>query len=121
MKLLILILFSLSLHAESFKIAGDLTQFHAHDGLLLKGCEKKCDALKVIKEHSKIDLKSARTGMKTTNSIGSDVCLKIYKADSILGRAENKDMRAFCMFKDHSMVEMNSLSAYLLKKKIVKE
>lgn len=121
MKIFILILFSISLHAETFKIAGDLTRFNESDGLLLKGCEKKCDALKVIKKHGKIDLKSARVGMKTTNSVGSDVCLKIYKADSILGIAENKDMRAFCLFKDHSMVEMNSLTEYLLKKKIVKE
>lgn len=121
MKILILVFFSLSLHAESFKIAGALTKFDDKEGLLLKGCEKKCEALKVIKEHSKIDLKSARKGMKTTNSVGSDVCLKVYNADSILGIAENKDMRAFCMFQDHSMVEMNSLTDYLVKKKIVTE
>ena len=121
MKIFILILFSMSLHAETFKIAGDLARFNEKDGLLLKGCAKNCDALKTIKKHGKIDLKTARAGMKTTNSVGSDVCLKVYKADSILGVAENKDMRAFCMFKDHSMVEMNSLSAYLLEKKIVTE
>lgn len=121
MKIFILIFFSMSLQAETFKIAGDLSRFNESEGLLLKGCEKNCEALKVIKKHGKIDLKSARAGMKTTNSVGSDVCLKIYKADSILGTAQNKDMRAFCMFKDHSMVEMNSLTEYLLKKKIVKE
>lgn len=116
-----MILFSLSLHAESFKIAGSLASFSEKEGLLLKGCEKKCEALKVIQKHKKINLDEAREGMKTTNSVGSDVCLKVYKADSLLGVAENKDMRAFCMFKDHSMVEMNSLSEYLVKKKIVTE
>lgn len=116
-----MILFSISLHAESFKIAGSLADFSEKDGLLLIGCEKNCEALKVIQKHKKIDLEEAREGMKTTNSVGSDVCLKVYKADSLLGVAENKDMRAFCLFKDRSMVEMNSLSEYLVKKKIVKE
>lgn len=38
-----------------------------------------------------------------------------------LGVAENQDGRAFCVFKDGSLVEINSLSAYLLEKKIVSE
>lgn len=121
MKAFLILLLSLSAQAESFKIAGSLADFSEKEGLLLKGCEKNCDALKVIKKHKKIDMNDAREGMKTTNSVGSDVCLKVYKADSILGVAENGDMRAFCMFKDHSMVEMNSLSEYLVKNKIVKE
>ena len=121
MKILIILLLSLPVYAESFKIAGDVTSFQDKDGLLVKGCEKECDALKVIKKHSKINLEAARKGMKTTNSVGSDTCLKVYKADSILGTAENKDMRAFCLFQDHSMVEMNSLSQYLVNKKILKE
>jgi hypothetical protein len=115
------LIFSTEILAESFKIAGDLVEFKDQDGLLLKGCEKKCDALKVIKKHKKIDLQSIRKDMQFSNSVGSDVCFKVYKADSLLGVAENSDRRAFCYFKDKSMVEMNSLSAYLVKNKIVKE
>lgn len=121
MKFLIIALMTGTAFAESYKIAGDLLEFKTVDGLIVLGCEKKCEALKVIKKHKKIDLKAARKGMSFTNSVGSDVCNKVYKADSLLGVAENTDRRAFCMFKDKSMVEMNSLSAYLVDKKIVKE
>lgn len=122
MKLIILILFTIPLaSAESFKIAGNLVSFKEQKGLILKGCEKSCDALKVIEKHKKINLKKIREGMSYTNSVGSDVCHKVYQADALLGLAENKDQRAFCVFKDHSMVEMNSLSSYLKEQKIVKE
>lgn len=119
--LLIVVLLCSSAFAESFKIAGDMVEFKTVDGLVLKGCEKSCDALKIIKKHKKIDMKKVREGMQFANSVGSDVCARVYKADSLLGVAENKDRRAFCLFKDKSMVEMNSLSAYLVDKKIVKE
>lgn len=121
MKYLIIFLITTSAFAESFKIGGNLVDFKEQDGLLLKGCEKKCDALTVIKKHKKIDLKAARKGMPFINSVGSDVCNKVYKADALLGVNQDKDGRAFCMFKDQSMVEMNSLSDYLVNKKIVKE
>lgn len=121
MKYLIIAFISVSAYAETFKIAGSMLEFKTVDGLIVRGCEKNCEALKVIKKHKKIDLKEARKGQSFINSVGSDVCAKVYKADSLLGVAENTDRRAFCMFKDKSMVEMNSLSAYLVDKKIVKE
>ena len=122
MKYLILFMItSFNAQAESFKIAGEILDFTDKEGLILKGCEKNCEALKVIKQHKKIDIKKARAGMEFTNSIGSDVCDKVYKAQSLLGSASNKDRRAFCFFKDKSMVEMESLSQYLLKNKIVIE
>lgn len=119
--LLIGLIFSTEIMAESFKIAGDLVEFKDQDGLLLKGCEKSCDALKTIKKHQKINLLSIRKDMQFSNSVGSDVCNKVYQAEALLGVAENTDRRAFCYFKDKSMVEMNSLSDYLVKKKFVKE
>lgn len=121
MKYIFIVLMTTSAFAESFKIAGDIVEFKNNDGLLLRGCEKKCDALKVIKKHKKIDMENVRKGMKFANSIGSDVCNKVYKANALIGVNEKKDGRAFCMFKDNSMVEMNSLSSYLVDKKIVKE
>ena len=121
-KLVILaVLLSNTAFAESFKIAGQLVEFEDKGGLLLNGCAKKCDALETIQKHKKIDLKKARVGMTFTNSAGSDVCDKVYKADSLLGVAQNMDRRAFCLFRDKSMVEMNSLTDYLTAKKIVTE
>lgn len=119
--LLFLCLISFAVHAESFKMSGKLIEFKERDGLLLKGCEKSCEALKRIQEHKKINMLEVRKDMKFTNSIGSDVCDKVYKAQALIGVTESGDQRAFCLFKDQSMVEMNSLSSYLVEKKIATE
>lgn len=121
MKYLILIAFSFGAYAESFKIGGTLIEFINKEGLITKGCVKSCDALKQIQKHKSIDILKVREGMKFTNSVGSDVCGRVYKAEALIGVTETGDQRAFCYFKDKSMVEMNSLSSYLIEKKIVKE
>jgi hypothetical protein len=119
--LALLFFFSLAVHAETFKIGGNQIEFAARDGLFLRGCRDKCEAIRVIKSFSKIDLTLARKGMTLFGSIGSDVCKKVYKAKSLLGVAQNGDGRAFCYFNDKSMIEINSLSTYLVQKKIVTE
>lgn len=117
---LALMLLPVFAQAEAFKISGDLYQFRQADGLLIARCEKNCDALKTIKKHKKINFDSLIKKGSFVNSVGSEVCDKVYKGKSLLGVAENQDRRAFCIFKDGSMVEMNSLSEYLTNKKIVK-
>ena len=87
--------------------------------MLVAKCENQWLALKKIDQFKSIDLKKNRTHKQFIGSIGSDVCQFIYKASSILGIASNSDQRAFCLFQDGSMVEINSLSLYLEKKKIV--
>lgn len=121
MKFFILLALSSSLHAETFKIGGNLIDFKNKDGLITNGCTKSCEALKQIQKHKSINMLEVRKGMTFTNSVGSDVCGKVYKAESLIGVTETGDQRAFCYFKDKSMVEMNSLSSYLVEKKIVKE
>lgn len=121
MKWLILFALSSAAYAESFKIAGQMVEFKTKDGLITKGCVKSCEALKQIQKHKNINMLEVRNGMKFSNSVGSDVCDKVYKAQALIGVTENGDQRAFCYFKDKSMVEMNSLSSYLVEKKIVKE
>ena len=121
-KLLILtLLMASSVWALPFKLAGTIYEFKAQEGLLLKGCEKGCDALKTIKKHSKINLTQVRKGLKQANSVGSDVCNHVYQGKSVLGVAENQDRHAFCLFKDQSMVELNSLDEYLVKMKVISE
>lgn len=120
MKLLIfLTLFSISVKAESFKIAGENIKFDDRVGILVAKCKNQCLALKKIDQFKYIDLKKNRAHEQFIGSIGSDVCQFIYKARSILGIASNRDQRAFCLFQDGSMVEINSLSQYLEKKKMV--
>lgn len=118
---IIFLLVPLMTSAEVFKIAGQEIVFKTQDGLVLNGCEKGCEALKVIQKHKKIDLTSLRKGQKYINSTGSDVCALQYKAKSVIGIMENRDQRAFCVFTDASMVEMNSLGAYLETKNFIKK
>ena len=121
MKFLILsLLLSTAASAETyFKIGGELVEFKSVDGLLLKGCEKSCQALKAVKKFNKINLAKVRAKETFEASIGSDVCRLVYKANSVIGVTQEKDQRAFCVFKDSSLIEINSLSAYLTEKKII--
>lgn len=121
MKFLIVLILSSSLaQAETFLIEGTFIDFSEKDELLLKGCEKECEALRLIRKHKSISLKDIRKTLKYPGSEGSDVCHEVYKGFSLLGRnSQTKDQRAFCFFGDRSMVEINSLSDYLKKNKIV--
>gem|GEM_PF-2425463 len=121
-KLMMILLLSSGAYAESFYIFKQAYDFKEEEGLLVNGCvDKNCDALKAISNYREIDLKAARKNLKFSNSVGSDVCIRIYKVKAVLGEATNQDARAFCYFPDNSMVEMNSLSNYLTSKKIVVE
>ena len=122
MKFLVpLLLFSNFAFAENFKITGTLVTFENKNGLLVSGCEHSCQALKTIEKYKKIELKKARGHEQFAGSVGSDVCRLIYKARSLIGLAMNNDQRAFCVFPDNSLIELNSLTDYLEAKKIVKE
>lgn len=119
--LLLTLLISFGAKAEIFKINGELLDFKSQDGLLVRNCEKQCLALKSVSAHKKIDLKKIRKKQTYLGSVGSDVCRLVYEGGSVIGIAENRDQRAFCVFKDNSLIELNSLSAYLKEKKIVTE
>ena len=118
---LFFLIFSNFVKAETFKISGESIFFENKNGLIVKGCEKECLALKTVAEFKNINLKKARIHEKFEGSIGSDVCRLVYKSHSIIGIAENLDQRAFCVFIDNSLIEINSLSQYLKDKNIVKE
>ena len=107
--------------AEIFKINGELMDFKVQEGVLVRNCEKQCLALKSIAAHKKIDLKKVRAKETYLGSVGSDVCRLVYEGGSVIGIAENRDQRAFCVFKDNSLIELNSLSSFLKEKKIVIE
>lgn len=109
-----------SASADIFKIDGELLEFKTQEGMLLRGCDKGCEALSTIKLHKLIDLKKARAGEKFEGSVGSDVCRLVYKATSVLGLDQSKDQFAFCVFKDSSAVEINSLGDYLRQHKVVR-
>lgn len=101
--------------AETFKIGGHSVEFSSRDGVLTSGCVTKCLALDALKKHKSIELKKLpKTGF--ANSLGSDVCRTVYKGTSLLGVNEKKDGRAFCVFSDQSMIEINSLTKYLSSK-----
>lgn len=117
--LLIAIFIAATAHAEIYKVNGDLMDFKNQDGLLVRNCEKDCLALKTVAAHKKIKLKEARAKEPFLGSVGSDVCRLVYDAGSVIGVAENRDQRAFCVFKDNSLIEINSLTQYLKDKKYI--
>ncbi|MES2526776.1 MAG: hypothetical protein V4598_06800 [Bdellovibrionota bacterium] len=120
MKYLILFLISFSSFAESYLIEGTLVSVTEKEGLKLSSCVKECDALKAVAAHKRISMKAIGKDIKFAGSVGSEVCHEVYKAQSLLGRnSETKDQRAFCLFPDKSMIEINSLSDYLTKNKYV--
>jgi hypothetical protein len=105
--------------AESFRIAGENIDFELKEELLIAKCEKQCLALKKITQFRSIDLKKVRAHQQFIGSTGSDVCQFIYRAKSVIGIAANRDQRAFCVFEDKSIIEINSLSQYLESRKII--
>ncbi len=116
----ILILGSNVARSETFKISGQWIEFSEKDGLLLNGCNQgNCEALAVIKKNKTIDLKNLRKKLRFDNSVGSDTCHLAYQAKIVIGITHNRDQRGFCLFKDRSMVEANSLGDYLVSKKMV--
>ena len=119
--LILLLIFSNRAQAESFKIAGRSVAFEDRAGLLTSGCSQQsdCEAMRAVRGHPRIDLKKARRGEKFRGSTGSDTCKLIYGAGSVLGLTANRDQRSFCVFKDGSMIENNSLGEYLLTNQIV--
>lgn len=122
MKYLVFVaLISSGVMADTFKIGGELVNLKNKDGLLVKGCEKECQALASVAKFKTIDLKKLRGDEHYNGSIGSDVCRLAYKGNSVIGINEEKDQRAFCVFKDNSLIEINSLGKYLIEKKIVTE
>ena len=108
-------------HAENFQISGEMYNFSESKGFFHYGCEKNCTAITKVMELKKIDIKKLRSKEKFYGSVGSDVCRLVFKSKSIIGIASNKDQRAFCVFPDNSMIELNSLSKYLVDNHIVTE
>lgn len=119
--LFIALLVATTAEAEIYKINGDLMDFKNQDGLLVRNCDKGCLALKAVAAHKKIKLKAIRAKETYLGSVGSDVCRLVYEGGSVIGIAENRDQRAFCVFKDNSLIEINSLTEYLKDKKLISE
>lgn len=111
---------SVNCFAETFRISGEQIVFiDSPDGLSISKCIKECQALKQIYGMKKIKLGELRKSIPIANSVGSDACSLAYKAKSLIGLNTNGDQRVFCLFSDMSMVEMNSLSRYLVDNKII--
>lgn len=115
-----LLCFSFGSYSEVFKINGEVVNFEEHpSGLLIKNCKKNCEVLKVL-SLPQFDPKKIKTKSSMAASLGSTACHYILDGVSILGANLDNDGRDFCIFKDESMVEINSLSRYLEKNKVKK-
>ena len=116
--LIFLVFVSLQSYSEekmSVKVSGKHYLFIQNSKLLVNSkCNKDCIALERSLMISKFKIKSKKNQIHVP--LGSYVCKNIIKGTSILGIDKNKDMKAFCFFKeDKSMVELNSLGDYAKK------
>lgn len=103
---------SISKDTINIKIAGKHHAFKTTKNLLVNDkCNKECIALNRTLMISKFKVMSTKNQIHVP--LGSYVCKNILKGSSILGVDKNKDMKAFCFFKeDKSMIELNSLGDY---------
>ena len=109
----LLIFFASYSRADVFQIAGRTYSFEVKGSVLVHGCKTECQALKAVRERKIAGEALAAIPKRTfKRSLGSTVCADIYRARSVIGKATNGDGRAFCLFPDESMIEMNSLSAF---------
>ncbi len=114
------VLISSIVEAESFFIKDKTYEFINFQGVLIAECPHNCMAKIVMFKNKTIKLSQFKNESYISNSLGSEVCKTIFKGHSVLGQAVNRDRRAFCVFKDQSMIEINSLTDYLKQKNILK-
>jgi hypothetical protein len=105
--------------AESFFIFDKVYEFSSFNDVLVSNCQKKCEAKKKLSALKKVNLKKFTTKEAFANSPGSDVCRFVFQGESLMGQAQNRDRRAFCVFKDLSLIDINSLTLYLEEKKLL--
>jgi hypothetical protein len=96
----------------NIKISGKHYSFKTTKDLLVNDkCNENCIALDRTLMISNFKVKSTKNQIHVP--LGSYVCKEILRGSSIMGVDKNKDMKAFCFFKeDKSMIELNSLSNY---------
>lgn len=90
--------------AKSYKISGKVYEFHEIKGVYAHGCEKDCLAISSLKKLKKLP-KQSKGLLKSKASLicGSSGGKAVFGVDS------KKNMMAFCLFKDDSLVEYQSL------------
>lgn len=120
--LLLSLIITTEVPAKTYKMAGKFIDFIEKHGVLVDKahCENDCSALRKLRALKPMKKKSLMEGEKWASSPGSLVCGKGLKGRSVLGKGQDMDMRAFCLFEDGSMLEINSLADYLEKNQLIK-
>jgi len=106
--LFVSLLFTVNAIAAEYKIEGKMYSFKAHQGIEVF-CQKpgpECLAENTVKSLTVKNSRPDKFG-------GSEFCLKELQIQTVLGVNKAGDGRAFCVFKDSSLIEVNSLGAFL--------
>jgi hypothetical protein len=80
---------------------------------------KSCEAKSALVGLKPVTQKQLADGQKMASSVGSSACTVMLKGRSVLATLANGDQRAICILKDNSMIEINSLSTAIVKKKLL--
>jgi hypothetical protein len=95
--------------AMDVKILGRNFSFTKIDKVYVYGnCEKDCKAKKLFQTYLKKPFKP-KSKEKFFTQTSSVLCRDYWKAVSVIGVHENGNKGAFCLFKDQSMLDLDSL------------
>ena len=112
MKLLLLFISFSAIAGTSYKIKGKWLDVNKKDKLIFINCSKGCIAAEKIKELKKLYKHPKNSLLKSQASLAC----KTLQGKTIFGIGSNKDMMAFCQFKDKSMVSYQSLEEAINEK-----
>lgn len=101
MKWIIIIVFPLSVYAQSFKPETTKIKIGSDEFFISKGC-KDCDALKAIKS---LDPKMIEQVSKSTfggRSVGDEICRHVFSAGIEYSKDSEGNESHYCQFKDGS-------------------
>ena len=99
---------------ETYRIASEIVTFELFEGVEISHCKDLCQAKEKLLSLKKKGPPKVKSKKKFISSVGSDAC-EYMDGQAVLGTNLKKDGRSFCLFKDHSMLETNSLGRYVEK------
>src|SRR5687767_5467164 len=113
----IFIFISSNVHAitksNTFRVLGRNFEFVYYSEVWIseKCIRSSCEAKTYLKDKiEKINRDEARDNSGLATSPGSYLCTKKWAQATVIGRDTAKNGRAFCIFSDASMIEINSLT-----------
>lgn len=109
MKILLILLSSFSLFANTIQIEFNSIKIDVSE----ECASKNCDALKNLKMINLKKMKEMEDKLRGGKTLGEEVCRKVFKVDVITHRDKEMSEQNFCHFKDLSSISTDQVSKYI--------